>query len=206
MVQERNPGPYGGYRFGGVLCYEGTASNEYYRGDIVEIAGKGSEFNFLTEIIPHNGNAVNLVDFADELPPAERAHTRVLADDVLTDGNGRLAEAYETVWVKTYASSVLDTLGFGEYIISDTGARADSVVVDTYAQLTYEPTIGDLVQVEGFMDYAFGAPRVTPDLRRVHHPAGPGAPSRTCRRCCRPAASPRCTRTRSTPAPPSSSW
>jgi hypothetical protein len=162
VVQERNPGPYGGYRFGGVLCFEGTASNQYYRGDIVEIAGKGSEFNFLTEIIPHNGNAINLVDFADELPTAERAHTRVLADDVLTDGNGRLAEAYESVWVKTYASSVLDTLGFGEYIISDTGARADTVVVDTYAQLTYEPTIGDLVQVEGFMDYAFGSPRVTP--------------------------------------------
>ncbi len=162
VVQEQNPGPHGGYRFGGVLCYEGTALNEYYRGDIVEIAGEGSEFNFLTEILPHNGNAINLIDFADELPPPERAHTRILADDVLTDGNGRLAEAYETVWVKTYAASVLDTLGFGEYIISDTGARADSVVVDTYTQLTYEPTIGDLVQIEGFMDYGFGAPRVTP--------------------------------------------
>jgi len=162
VVQEQEPGPYGGYRFGGVLCYEGTALYEYYRGDIVEIAGEGGEFNFLTEILPHNGNAVNLVDYADELPPAERAHTRILADDVLTDGNGRLAEAYETVWVKTYASSVVDTLSFGEYIISDTGAREDSVVVDTYAQLTYEPTIGDLVQIEGFMDYGFGAPRVTP--------------------------------------------
>jgi hypothetical protein len=162
VVQERDPGPYGGYRFGGVLCYEGTALYEYYRGDIVEIAGKGAEFNFLTEITPHNGNAVNLVDFADALPPAERAHTRILADDVIVDGNGRLAEAYESVWVKTYASSVVDTLGYGEYIISDTGARADSVVVDTYTQLTYLPTIGDLIQVEGFMDYGFAAPRVIP--------------------------------------------
>lgn len=162
VVQEQEPGPYGGYRYGGVLCYEGSALYEYYRGDIVEIAGEGDEFNFLTEIIPHNGNAVNLIDFADELPPAERAHTRILADDVITDGNGRLAEAYETVWTKTYASSVLDTLGFGEFIISDTGARADSLVVDTYAQLTYEPVIGDLIQVEGFMDYGFGAPRITP--------------------------------------------
>lgn len=162
VVQEQQTGPYGGYRFGGVLCYEGTATNELYRGDVVEIAGKGSEFNFLTEIVPHNGNAVNLIDFADELPRPERANTRVLADDVLTDGNGRLAEAYESVWVKTFASSVIDTLGYGEYIISDTGARADTVVVDTYAQLTYQPVIGDLVQIEGFMDYAFGSPRVIP--------------------------------------------
>ncbi len=162
VIEAQDPGPYGGYRYGGVLVYEGTAQYEYYRGDVVEVGGFVDEYNFLTELQPHNGSAVNLVGFGAELPPAERAHTRVLADDVLTDGNGRLAEAYEMVWVKTYASVVLDTLGFGSYIISDTGARPDSCVVEPYVDLTYQPTLGDVIYAEGFMNYQFGEPQIVP--------------------------------------------
>ena len=162
VIQEREEGPHGGYAYGGILVYEGTATYEYFRGDVVEIGGYGQEFFGLSEIEPHNGEAVNLVAFGSELPPASRVNTRILADDTGEDGNGRFGEAWESVWVKTFAAQVVDTLGFGEYIVSDTGARADSVVVDPIVDLTYIPTIGDVLFVEGFMDYAFGEFQVTP--------------------------------------------
>ena len=37
------------------------------------------------------------------------------------DGNGNMGEAWESVWVQTWPAAVEDTLGFGEYIITDTG-------------------------------------------------------------------------------------
>jgi len=162
VVQAQEEGPYGGYAYGGVLVYEGTAAYEYFRGDVVEIGGYGQEYFGLSEIEPHNGDAVNLVAFGAELPPASRVSTRVLADDTLEDGNGILGEAWESVWVRTFAAQVVDTLGFGEFIVSDTGARADSVEVDPEVALTYMPTIGDVLFVEGYMDYAFGAFQITP--------------------------------------------
>ncbi len=162
VIQEQEEGPYGGYAYGGILVYEGTAAYEYFRGDVVEIGGYGEEFFGLSEIEPHNGEAVNLVAFGSELPPASRVSTRVLADDTGEDGNGPRGEAWESVWVKSFASQVVDTLGFGEYLISDTGARADSVVVDPIVELTYLPAIGDVLFVEGFMDYAFGEFQITP--------------------------------------------
>jgi hypothetical protein len=162
IIQEQNEGPYDGYAYGAVLVYEGTAMFEYYRGDLVEIGGYGNEYYGLTEMEPHNGMAVNLLAFGSELPAASRVRTRILADDNLTDGDGKFGEAWESVWVKTWAAQVVDTLGYGEYIISDTGARADSVEVDPAVELTYLPTIGDVLLIEGYMDYSFGAFQVTP--------------------------------------------
>ncbi|MEZ4386147.1 MAG: FlgD immunoglobulin-like domain containing protein [Candidatus Krumholzibacteriia bacterium] len=162
IVQEAETGPYGGYRYGAVLVYEGTAAGEYFQGDEVEIGGRGNEYFGLTEMEPHNGNAINLIGFGNALPEPERASTRVLRDDTLADGDGRFGEAYESVWVKTWASVVLDTLGFGEYIISDTGARADSLEVDPAVELTYQPILGNVIFVEGYMDYDFGDFQITP--------------------------------------------
>jgi len=162
IVQEPEHGPYGGFAFGAVLVYEGTAQGEYFQGDEVEIGGYGFEYFGLTEMEPHNGNAINLIGFGNDLPTPETAPTRVFADATLDDGDGRQGEAYESVWVKTFAATVLDTLGFGEYIISDTGARADSLIVDPAVELTYQPTIDDRITVEGYIDFAFGAFRIVP--------------------------------------------
>jgi hypothetical protein len=162
IVQEPEEGPYGGYAFGAVLVYEGTAQGEYFQGDEVEMGGYGNEYFGLTEMEPYNGNAINLIGFGNDLPAPVRASTRVLSDATVNDGNGRFGEAYESVWVKTFAAQVVDTLGFGEYIISDTGARADSLIVDPAVELTYQPTIGDVILVEGYMDFAFGDFRVVP--------------------------------------------
>ncbi len=164
VVQEQETGPYGGYAFGGVLVYEGSAAGQYFRGDLVEMGGYGNEYFGITEMEPFNGNAINLISFGNQLPPAARVATGDLADDLPSseDGDGRLGEAWESVWVKTRAAAVLDTLGFGEYIISDTEQRPDSLVVDPAVELTYQPTIGDVIFVEGFMDYAFGEFQITP--------------------------------------------
>lgn len=142
--------------FTGILVYEGSASNYVLPGDQVAIGGYIDEYYGLTEMIPHNGGAVYLESFGNELPAAAIVDTRVLADNSLLDGNGILGEAYESVWVKTAVSTVMDTLGYGEWIISDTGARADSVVIDPMITLSYQPVIDDLVTVEGFMNYSYG--------------------------------------------------
>jgi DNA/RNA endonuclease YhcR with UshA esterase domain len=142
--------------FSGILVYEGSASNYVLPGDQVAIGGYIDEYYGLTEMIPHNGSAVYLESFGNELPAASVVNTRILADNTLEDGNGVLGEAYESVWVRTAASTVIDTLGYGEWIISDTGARADSVVIDPMITLVYQPALGDLVTVEGFMNYSYG--------------------------------------------------
>lgn len=158
VIQAQQPGPHGGYAYGGLFVFEGTATNELFRGDVVEIGGTINEYFGLTQILPHNGQAINLVAFGAELPEPARIKTRVLADYTTNGG-----EAWECVWVKTFASRVLtEANAFGEYNISDTGAAADSLVVDPYATLSYQPLVGDVIQVEGFMEFAFGRFRVVP--------------------------------------------
>lgn len=56
-------------------------------------------------------------------------------------------------------ATVLDTVGYGqygEYIISDTGVRADSLQVDPLVDLTYAPTIGDVLKITSYINYSFG--------------------------------------------------
>jgi hypothetical protein len=165
IVQEPTPNPAtGDFKFSGILVYETTAANEYYQGDLVEIGGLIDEFFDLTEMIPHNGNAIYLVNFGNDLPPASRVGTRTLADNSPTeiDGDGIMGEAWESVWVQTFPAAVLDTLAFGEYLISDTAARADSLVVDPITQLSYMPNLGDILKIESYMDYSFTARRIVP--------------------------------------------
>lgn len=167
LVQEPDVNPATGtYGFGGVLVYEGSSNfvDQFYPGDMVRIGGECDEYNSLTEMIPHSNVAVNLVSFPHDLPPATKVQTRILADDYLSDvdGNGRLAEEWESVWVKTFPAAVIDTTAYGEWLISDTGLRADSLVVNPIATLGYEPVIGDITRVEGFLNYYYGDYELVP--------------------------------------------
>lgn len=171
VVQEADPSPRfgslngdfaGTYAYGGVLVFEGSGLDpgNWFRGDLVEIGGRGGEYFGLTEMIPHNRSAIYLVEFGQDLPPATRVQTRVLADDVTNGG-----EAWESVWVKTFTATVIDTAGsaqYGEYMIADKDSRADSLIVAPEAVLAYVPTLGDVLTVEGYMDYAFGEFRIVP--------------------------------------------
>lgn len=171
VVQEQDPSPVfnpitgdfaGTYAYGGVLVFEGTGLDpgNWFQGDLVEIGGEGGEYFGLTEMIPHNRSAIYLVDFGQDLPPATRVQTRVLADDVTNGG-----EAWESVWVKTFTAAVIDTAGsaqYGEYMIADKDSRADSLIVAPEAVLAYVPSLGDVLTIEGYMDYAFGEFRIVP--------------------------------------------
>lgn len=154
------------YAFGGVLVYESAGRYQYFQGDSVEIGGRGEEYFGLTEMIPHNPEAIRLVGFGQALPPASRVRTNILEDDrTSSDGDGASGEAWESVWVQTWNASVVDTVGLGQYrewLISDSGARTDSLLVDTYQPLAYVPTIGDVVVITGFMDYEFGEFKIRP--------------------------------------------
>jgi hypothetical protein len=167
VVQElaKNPAT-DSYAFGGVLVFESSAKYPYYQGDVVEVGGRGDEYFGVTEMIPHNGDAINLVGFGHALPEPAIVHTRILADDMpISDGNGAFGEAWEHVWVKTFNATVMDTVGllqYKEFIISDTGVRADSVMVDTIAALAYTPVIGDIITVTSFVDYEYGQFKLRP--------------------------------------------
>ncbi|HPF70751.1 MAG TPA: FlgD immunoglobulin-like domain containing protein [Candidatus Krumholzibacteria bacterium] len=177
VVQEQNPsstitpitGDYAGtYGYGGVLVYAGAGLDpaNWFRGDLVQVGGRASEYFGLTEFLPHNNTALYLVDFGMDLPPATRVQTRVLDDDrTSSDGNGALGEAWENVWVKTFTAAVIDTAGsaaYGEFLIADKDSRADSLIVAPAAVLAYAPNLGDVLTVEGFMDYAYGTFRLVP--------------------------------------------
>ena len=149
--------------FSGLLCYEGTAANFLLPGDEVQVGGYIEEYFGLTEMNPHNGSAIEYISFENALPAYNQAHTAVLADD--TSPGGYLGEAYESVLVSTFSSTVVDTLGsalYSEFLCSDTGARADSLVVNAAFNMVYAPVIGDAVTVKGFMDYAFGEFQLVP--------------------------------------------
>jgi DNA/RNA endonuclease YhcR with UshA esterase domain len=154
-------GDPGTYKWSGALVYEGTAANFVLRGDQVRVGGIVDEYFGLTEVNPHTPTAVYLLSYGNDLPPATRATTRNLSDNTLDDGNGNLGEAYESVWIRTNYAQVVDRIMDGggtvllAWLISDTGARADSCHVDPYVTLSYDPTIGDVVLIEGFMDFYY---------------------------------------------------
>ena len=167
LVQEADVNPASSsYAFGGVLVYEGSSSfvDQFYPGDKVRIGGVCDEYNSLTEMIPHSFYAVNLVSFPHDLPPATEVATRTLADDYLSvdDGNGRMGEAWESVWVKTFPAAMIDTTAFAEWLISDTGLRRDSLVVNPIAALAYEPAFQTVTIIEGFMNYYYGDYELVP--------------------------------------------
>jgi hypothetical protein len=161
VVQEPDPGPDGSYAWGGVLVYESENPWQYFAGDVVEVGGYGYEFaqtagDAMTEMLPHNVDAIYLVDFGQELPPVTRVQSRVLAHPF--EG-----EPYESVLIKTFPSAVmlLDET-FGEFAISSSGALADTVWVDPTIPLTGIPALGDVVAVTGFMDDSFARRDIRP--------------------------------------------
>jgi DNA/RNA endonuclease YhcR with UshA esterase domain len=183
VVQELAVNPAtSSYAFGGVLVYEGSGKYPYYQGDVVEIGGKGGEYYGLTEMLPHNAEAVNLVSFGQALPVPARVHTRVLNDDMVSsDGNGALGEAWESVWVQTYNAAVMDTAGLAQYHefqVSDTAALADTLFVDPYPVLAYTPHPGNWITVNSFVDYEFGNFKLRPAddsfIALVNGPSGVG--------------------------------
>jgi predicted extracellular nuclease len=163
VVQEMDVNPATkSYAYGGILVFEGTGTYEYFRGDEVEIGGQIGEFFGLTEMLPFNADAVNLIGFGAQLPEAVVLSTRELADKSLDDGNGILGERWESVWVKTFPAAYLDSLGFGEYNISSTGALNDSLIVDPSTALAYLPATGDVITIESYMTFSGGDYRIVP--------------------------------------------
>ncbi len=151
IIEDPAGGPWSG-----VLVYEPTGGyGTVLPGDKVKVGGRIDEYYGMTEFVPYNGNAVYLLSFGNQLPGPNYVRTRDLSDNSLTDGNGNIGEQWEAVRVRTHAAAVLDSTA-GYFIISDTGARVDSVSVNPILPLTYTPVIPDVVIIEGYMDYAGG--------------------------------------------------
>ena len=147
--------------YNGIFVYESNAGNVLLAGDEVEVGGYVDEYYGLTELNPHNPLAVELVSFENALPAPVQVHTAILSDDqgIAADGTPARGEPYESVWVKTFNATVIDTVGadaYSTFEVSDTGAQADSLIVDAGFDLVYAPMLGDVVTVTGFISYDFG--------------------------------------------------
>ena len=149
--------------FSGILVYESSAGNYVQAGDEINVGGYIVEYYGLTGIYPHNASAIEFISYLNELPAATQIHCGILSDDTLTDGSGVLGEAYESVWVTTFASTVVDTAGFNPYSffrISD--MPGDTLVVDAIVDLNCALQLGDVICVTGFMDYSFNQFELVP--------------------------------------------
>ena len=143
--------------FNGILVYESSSGIFVLPGDELEVGGYIDEYYGLTEMAPHGSSAVELIGWGNDLPAAVRCQTDVLKDDTLDDGDDVKGEAYESVWVDTYAAAVVDTAGadyYNTFKIAD--VSGDTLTVDAIVDLFYIAQMGDVVRVEGFMDYAYG--------------------------------------------------
>ncbi len=149
--------------FNGILVYESSSGIFVLAGDEVEVGGYIDEYFGLTEMAPHSPMAVEILTFDNELPAPVKCRGEVLNDDTLLDGDDIEGEAYESVWVSTFASAVVDTAGADQYntfMVSD--APGDTLVVDAIVDLFYVAQMDDVVRVTGFMDYSYGARELVP--------------------------------------------
>ncbi len=155
-VQDANGMNPGTRMHGGLLVYESSSMYEYYRGDVVEVGGMINEYYGLTQILPHNGLAINPVSFGADLPDPIRVPCHILTDQSVEDGNGALGEAFENVWVKTFTTVVYsDDDGHGGYLVKDKDTDVDTLIVYPSDELVYLPVAGDAINVEGFMTFSY---------------------------------------------------
>ena len=141
-----------GGEWSAVFIFEGSGANILFRGDRVRIAGTVDEFNGITEVIPVNGQAVELVSFGNDLPPIPVLSTSVLDT----------TEGWESVIVATPKAAVADTVLAGaEWLLQD-AASDSSVYVDPAPAVSISATIGEEMYVTGLLDTRFGRNEIVP--------------------------------------------
>ncbi len=141
-----------GGEWSGIFVFEGSGANVLFRGDRVRIAGTVDEFNGITELLPLNGQAVELVSFGNPMPPIA-----VLSTDVLD-----VSESWESVIVATRRAAVVDT-AFGGEVWQLKDATSDSVIfVSPAHSVTTIATLGEEMYVTGFLDTRFARNDLVP--------------------------------------------
>jgi DNA/RNA endonuclease YhcR with UshA esterase domain len=141
--------PAGG-DWSGLFVFEGSGFNTLFVGDRVRISGHIAEFSGTTQIQPLRGDAVELVSFGNPLPPVDRYSTTILDT----------SEALENVIVRTFVTTVMDTIGVNSWSIKDTSDS--SVVVFPAPGVTIVGAVGQNQIVEGMLDGRFGRNSIEP--------------------------------------------
>jgi len=89
------------------------------------------------------------------LPATDRVPTSILSDDE-NDGDCAQGKAFENVWVQPLNPIVVDTSEFstlGIYKVATNGLLADALTVRHSDTLSYQPVVGDALELTGYMDY-----------------------------------------------------
>ncbi len=143
----------------GILIYD--TDDSVAQGDSVTVTGKVNEYLGKTEI----GNVNQLV---------VHSSGNTVPDPVLTTpGQVDTSEAYEGVLIKVAGVAVADTMDeYGEWKI--TGAVSDTCIVDDDGQYTYEPRVGDTLDITGIVNYSFGHFKIEPRSDADIIPGGVG--------------------------------
>ncbi len=127
------------------------SSIEWAAGDSIRIGGRILEIDGMTTIVPYADGAFTSLGAAIDPPLPPEVDTRTLADDDL-DTDCIRGEQYESCWVKTPPSAVVDVSSFAAdrtFLISSTGLVEDALRVRLNDGITYEPAMDHWLRVTG---------------------------------------------------------
>ncbi|KPJ61076.1 MAG: hypothetical protein AMJ46_03680 [Latescibacteria bacterium DG_63] len=124
-------------------------------GDSVIVAGLVSEYYNRTELL--SVDYIEVVSSGNPIPGPD------LVDPDQINTGSPTGESYEGVFVRCDPVFVSDTTGyeaFGQWTVSNIAAH--TATVGHSASYTYDPTIGEWMNIRGPMDYYFGIRRIEP--------------------------------------------
>lgn len=147
VIEEAAGGPWSG-----ILVFESSGSNVFFRGDRVRIAGSIEEFSGTTEIQPLNSSSIELISFGEPGPPVT----------LLNSTEADTTEAWESVLVGTLSSSVVDTINGGADWRLQTAPGDSTIYIDPLFGTTFTATLGESMRVVGYLDTRFGRNEISP--------------------------------------------
>lgn len=159
VIADPNGGPWSG-----VLIFEGSGANVFFRGDRIRVAAQIGEFGGITEVLPLRSDAIELIGFNEPLPPVDAFNSTLLDT----------TEAYESVIVQCFASTVADTVFGGENWSLQTTPGDSLLYVDRAPGVSYVATLGEHMRVTGYLDTQFGRNELVPRDDSDIFPIGTG--------------------------------
>ena len=142
----------GSPQFRGVKVYDRTGTVSVSLGDSVTVSGRVVEYYNETEIYMHFPEAITVHSSSNPVPQPYSVPTASIDT----------SEAWEGVLVIANGATVADpNAGFGEWLITNGGA-ADTCRVGDRATYTYQPHLGDNVNVAGIVMYSYKKYRLEP--------------------------------------------
>ena len=156
-LEEKSGGPWSG-----IMCWFQNASMvlQLHEGDSVTVTGQVNEYYGNTEIIISDTADVIVHSTGNDLPPVAQIYVGYLDTTEASMYDPDSAEAYEGVLIQVSNVFVTDTAGpGGDWEITDGTGYA---LVRNNGNYTYQPHLGDNLNVRGIVRTYYGLYRIEP--------------------------------------------